>query len=148
MLIFLYTSLAASAMETWVLRMVRLLLPACCRPFAVTRLLAVACDAGRSEEVYDLLKDMALPCTECVAVLSENCQRRQGSSFAMRVEKEARSGHAAFTVSGPGALRGDAEDQPPHRRGMCGALWPVCEEAKFLRFADEIVSMCVPAVVC
>ena len=44
--------------------------------FAVTQLLRVACEAGRSEEVCDLVKDMALPCTECVAVLLENCQKR------------------------------------------------------------------------
>ena len=44
----------------------------------------MACEAGRSEEVYDLLKDMALSCTKCVAVLLGNCQKRQGDSFAKR----------------------------------------------------------------
>ena len=32
-------------------------------------------------------------------MLLENCQKRQDFSFAKRMEKEARFGHVAFTVS-------------------------------------------------
>merc|ERR1719277_771136 len=123
--------------------------------FAVTQLLRVACDANRAEEVYDLVKGMALPSAESAAVLVESCQKRQDLEFAKGVVKEAREAQVAFTFSiydpllkmytikgDPQVLLLFKEMQDSNIRiteGLCAALLARCAEAKFLRFADEIV---------
>lgn len=123
--------------------------------FAVTQLLRVACDANRGEEVYARVKGMAPPSAEAVAVLLDYSCRRQDMTFAKRVEKDARDDEIAFTVSifdpllklytQKGQIQVLAlfeEMQKSNIRiteGLCAALLARCAEAKFLRFADEIV---------
>jgi len=123
--------------------------------FAVTQLLRVACEANRSEEVYDRVKDMAPPTAEMAGVLLETCLKQQDFDFAKRVEKDAREGGVAFNFSMYDPLlklytvRGDPqvlvlfeEMKKANVRiteGLCAALLARCAEAKFLRFAGEIV---------
>jgi len=124
-------------------------------PFAVTQLLRVACNVGRSREVFASVRALAPLNAESVAVLLETCGREQDLTFAREVEREARAGKVAFTFGIYDSLlkmytlKGDPQVLPLFAamqqsgvritEGLCAALLTRCAEAKFLRFADEIV---------
>lgn len=123
--------------------------------FAVTQLLRVACDAGRSKEVYERIKDVSPLNTESVGVLLESCQKSKNFQFAQQVEHEARAQQVPFSFSTYDSLlkmytvKGDPRVldlfEEMHKtniratEGLCAALLARCAESKFLRFADEIV---------
>jgi len=124
-------------------------------PFAVTQLLRVACNAGRGREVFASVRGLAKFGAESVTVLLEACSREQDMAFAREVERDARAEGVTFTfgiydsllklytVKGdPKVLMLFADMQQSSVRiteGLCAALLTRCAEAKFLRFAVDIV---------
>lgn len=124
-------------------------------PFAVTQLMRVANEAGRSKEVYEQIASLAPLEAEAVVVLLEGCLKGQDLTWAKAIEAEARAAGVPFTIAmydpllklyagggDPGAARLFDEMQKSDVRvseGLCVALLARCAEAKFLRFAEEIV---------
>jgi len=134
-------------------------------PFAVTQLLRVACDTGRAVEIFDRAKasgvfetskaTAALP-AEAVAVLLDDCCKRNALEFASRVQQLAsEAGTPLLTGAFDSLLKtyvvaGDAraitlfkDMQRSGARiseGLCVGLLARAADSKFLRFAEEVVT--------
>jgi pentatricopeptide repeat protein len=134
-------------------------------PFAVTQLLRVACDTGRTVEIFDRAKasgvfetskaTAALP-AEAVAVLLDDCCKRNDVELASRVQELAsESGTQLLTGAFDSLLKtyvvaGDAraitlfEDMQRSgariSEGLCVGLLARAADSKFLRFAEEVVT--------
>jgi len=123
--------------------------------FAVIQLFRIACEAGRAAEVFEVAKDQAPLPAEAVVLLLEDCVKRSDLPFAQQVEKAARDSKVPLLCSAYDSLlklytlAGDlhalevfeALQASQHRisEGLCVGLLARCADAKFLRFAEEIV---------
>jgi len=123
--------------------------------FAVTQFFRISCDSGRAAEVFEIAKDETPLPAEAVVLLLEDCVKRSDLPFAQQVEKAARDSKVPllcgaydsllklYTVAGDlHALElFEALQASQHRisEGLCVGLLARCADAKFLRFAEEIV---------
>jgi len=123
--------------------------------FAVIQLFRIACEAGRAAEVFVIAKDQAPLPAEAVVLLLEDCVKRSDLRFAQQVEQVARDSKVPLLRSAYDSLlklyavAGDlralevfkALQASQHRisEGLCVGLLARCADAKFLRFAEEIV---------
>lgn len=127
--------------------------------YAVSQLFRVACDAGRGDEIFEKVREVVSLTPEAVAVLLDDCMKRQNLEFARRVEKFAREcptpclGIAAYdtllkmcvSAADPHAFQLFREMQETGVRiseGLCVGIIARCAESRFLRFAEEIVAFC------
>jgi len=127
-------------------------------PFAVVQLFRIACQNGRSVEIFDAalkLQSAQLPQDACV-VLLEDCQKRNDLAFALRVEGIARKGNKQLLAGAYDALlkicvahadvhalelfKDMQKESLRISEGLCIGLLVRCADSKFLRFAEEIVS--------
>jgi len=134
-------------------------------PFAVTQLFRVACDAGRTSEIFERANsdgvfasakaNVSLP-AEAVAVLLDDCCKRNDLDMASRIEVLAsEAGTPLLTGSFDSLLKtyvvaGDSRAiklfQDMQRsgtrisEGLCVGLLARAADSKFLRFAEEVVS--------
>lgn len=134
-------------------------------PFAVTQLFRVACDTGRTVEIFGRASangvfetskaNAALP-AEAVAVLLDDCCKRNDLELASRVQALAsEAGTPLLTGSFDSLLKtyvvaGDAraitlfkDMQRSGARiseGLCVGLLARAADSKFLRFAEEVVT--------
>jgi len=123
-------------------------------PFAVTQLFRIACDAGRGEQIFEEVMDLAPMPSDAIAAILEDCCKRGNFRLAKRVEEVAREkGVALVTASYDALLKLNAVNGDQHAielfrevqaiarvsEGLCVGLLARCAESHFLRFAEEIV---------
>mmetsp|Transcript_51436 Transcript_51436/g.110068 ORF Transcript_51436/g.110068 Transcript_51436/m.110068 type:complete len:1039 (-) Transcript_51436:95-3211(-) len=124
-------------------------------PYAISLLIRAACTEGRMAEALQQIEcEVVLP-PESVAFILEDCCKRSDIDLARRVERLAQESKVPLLTSSYDALLKllasvadihalelfEEMQQSPLRisEGLCVALLARCAEAKFLRFAEEIV---------
>jgi pentatricopeptide repeat protein len=126
--------------------------------FAIAQLFRTACQQSRGVEVFEAVlasKFLQLP-QDAVAVLLEDCAKRNDMELAMRVQKLVRESKNQLSTSAYDSLLkicvGHAdvhalelfakmqEEGIRISEGLCVGLLARCADSKFLRFAEEIVA--------
>jgi len=128
-------------------------------PFAIVQFLRISCEASRVAEACHTLTDasIVLP-PEAVALLLEDCAKRNNLELATHIEALARETKQPFLcgaydallklntlVGNLHALDLFEEMQTSGVRiseGLCVGLLSRCADCKFLRFAENIVQFC------
>jgi len=124
-------------------------------PFATTQLIRLACEAGRGEEIFNAVEDEVMWSSEAPALLLEACQKSRNLQFAKRLEQNLRRKGVTFSAGVFDALlkvhavTGDTKAHELFKEmlasgvrigdGLCVGLIARCAEAKFLRFAEEVM---------
>mmetsp|Transcript_43945 Transcript_43945/g.82118 ORF Transcript_43945/g.82118 Transcript_43945/m.82118 type:complete len:1032 (-) Transcript_43945:129-3224(-) len=125
--------------------------------FAITQLIRAACEVRRGMQILDAVRDEIPIPSEAVAILLEDCLKRNNLPEARKVEQIAR-GQTVSCPFSPAAydsllkicvLNSDLyalelfdEMQKLNVRiseGLCVGLLARCADTRFLRFAEEIV---------
>lgn len=124
-------------------------------PFATTQLIRLACEAGRGEEIFAAVEDEFVWNSEAPALLLEACQKSKNIKFAKQLEQNLREKGVAFSggvfdaLLKAYAVTGDTKAHELFKEmlasgvrvgdGLCVGLIARCAEAKFLRFAEEVM---------